>query len=139
MGRRCRSWRYHHIADHAGHRPGGSCRRCWTPCHQVIPKDDWIAGTRRCDGCTDALLFSPDVHVRRALVDEPDISDAVLGALVTDSNGPIALTAQRLLDERAAARDADATDTLTQMLGDEDAQTPLTGSEPAVSSRRSVW
>jgi hypothetical protein len=101
MGRRCRSWRYHVVPEHAGHQPGGKCRRCWTPCRTCLTKEQWAAGTRRCEACVDALLQSPEVSVRRTLVEEPGQSEAVLRALLTDPNGPIALAAERALSTTA--------------------------------------
>jgi len=96
--RRCRSWRYVDIG-HTGHRPGGRCRQCWRPCRNRIPKSEWAAGTRRCSDCVEALLFSPEPQVRRILVDEPGQQRDVLVALTTDTSGPVAMAAQRRLEE----------------------------------------
>lgn len=98
--RRCRSWRYHAVPGHTGHRPGGQCRKCWTPCRTRLTKAEWAAGQRRCEGCVNALLFSAEVDVRRALVAEPGQQEDVLRALTTDSNGPVSLAAERELHAR---------------------------------------
>jgi len=95
--RRCRSWRYHNVEGHTGHLPGGKCRRCWSPCRNRIPGDEWADGVRRCEDCVEALLHCPEVAVRRALVEEPGQRDDVLRALLTDPNGPVALAAEREL------------------------------------------
>lgn len=100
MGRTCKSWRYHATSGHSGHLPGGKCRQCWTPCRSKLTKPEWQAGKRRCEACVDAILQSPEIAVRRALVDEPDLDTSVLRVLVTDPNGPIALAAERALEAR---------------------------------------
>lgn len=98
---RCRSWRYVD-SGHSGHRPG-ECRTCWRPCRDRLTREQVKAGVRRCDDCTEALLFCPDVAVRKALVEEPDLPRDVLVALTTDASGPVAFAAARRLEALDAA------------------------------------
>lgn len=101
--RACTSWRFVTVEGHKDHLPG-DCAKCWVACRNVIAKDEWAVGIRRCADCADSLVHCPILQVRKTLVEEQGISDDVLTALVTDSYGPVSMKARRLLDERIAAR-----------------------------------
>lgn len=101
--RACTSWRFVAVDGHKDHLPG-ECTKCWVACRNVIEKDEWGAGIRRCAECADSLVHCPILQVRKTLVEEEGISEDVLAALVTDSYGPVSMKARRLLDERIAER-----------------------------------
>lgn len=100
----CRSWRFVTVREHDNHSVPGECRECWVPCTNTLTREEYALGIRRCSECVQALMHCPIVAIRRALLDEPNVSDEILRALRTDPNGPISSLATRIIDERKMAR-----------------------------------
>ena len=101
--RACTSWRFVTVDGHKDHLPG-ECSKCWIACGNVLTRELWAAGTRRCGQCADSLVHCPILQVRKSLVDEANVSEDVLAALITDSYGPVSMKARMLLDARIAER-----------------------------------
>jgi hypothetical protein len=101
--RACASWRYVGFEGHSHPNPE-DCSRCWLPCQNVLSRERWSAGVRRCEECVQSLVHCPLPAVRKALVDETNVSEDVLRALVTDPNGPVSMKARRKLDFIEAER-----------------------------------
>lgn len=105
--RACASWRYLGFEGHT-HALPEQCVRCWRPCKNVLSKEQWESGQRRCEDCVQSLVHCPIPAVRRALVEEENLPEDVLQVLVTDPNGPVSMKARRRLDalhsQRAAAK-----------------------------------
>lgn len=99
--RACTSWRFVTVDGHKDHLPG-DCPKCWVACGNVLSRDQWADGVRRCAECADSLVHCPILQVRKALVDEERVAEEILAALITDSYGPVSMKARRLLDERIA-------------------------------------
>lgn len=154
--RACNSWRFVIVSGHDGHDRPGACRDCWKACDNVLSRDQWAAGIRRCDECVQSLVHCPLVSVRRALVDEKNLPEAVLRVLMTDRNGPVSMKALRRLDEIAASRKQKAPATAENLYGAVDIpmdttvlnrrefrqqtmQQQRTQQQMAVAARTSVW
>ncbi|MBN9214686.1 MAG: hypothetical protein J0J04_07720 [Microbacterium sp.] len=101
--RACTSWRFVAVDGHKDHLPG-ECPKCWVACGNVLSREQWADGIRRCEECVESLVHCPILQVRKALVDEKDPAEDVLATLVTDSYGPVSMKARRLLDDMRAAR-----------------------------------
>ena len=98
--RACTSWRFVAVDGHRDHLPG-DCSKCWVACKNVLTREQWTLGVRRCTDCAHSLVHCPTLQVRKALVEEPNVSDDVIAALVTDSYGPVSMKARRIAGERA--------------------------------------
>lgn len=104
--RACQSWRYQGAPGHESHANPKHCRKCWIPCGNVLTRDEWNDGVRRCEECVHALVHCPIPRVRMVLVNEDKLSDDILMVLTTDTNATIAAKARRRLSNNAAARAA---------------------------------
>lgn len=91
---RCKSWRYQPETDtsHVLHLPG-KCRTCWQPCRNKLVK-----GVKRCDDCVRLLVSHPNVEVRFALLNEPQLQPVVLANLASDPDPVVAHSAKTLLE-----------------------------------------
>lgn len=88
---RCESWKPVVGTHPAGHLPG-ECRVCWKPCRAHVKKP-----AKRCEACTDALLYHPDYRVRKELATEAGQDPDILKVLLSDKNGGVRMLAENAL------------------------------------------
>lgn len=89
---RCKSWTPVPGWDGPIDWPPSPRSKAWRIClNPVAP------GQTRCPDCASILATHPDIRVRRALVNEPDLEQGTLQLLLADSEPDIAQTASRRL------------------------------------------
>ena len=139
--RTCQSWRFVIVDGHDRHTEPGACRECWRGCTNVIGKEQWAQGSRRCAECVESLVTCPLVDVRRALVREKALPKSVLQVLQSDPNGTISSKAMRRLEEMGPRDDPNAVVVLRTRRQLREATPAPEPERPATTTptRPSVW